>query len=49
MPYIRVWIHLIWSTKNREPILERELRSKVFDHIKTNGRQKGIYLDSNEV
>ena len=46
MPYIRIWIHLIWSTKNREPILERELRQKVFDHIKVNAKDKGIYLDT---
>ncbi|MGH2566709.1 MAG: IS200/IS605 family transposase [Bacteroidota bacterium] len=46
MPYVRVWIHLIWSTKNREPMLERELRARVFDHIKVNAKDKNIYLDT---
>ena len=46
MPYVRVWIHLIWSTKNREPLLQKELRSKLFDHIKSNAKDKGVYLDT---
>jgi putative transposase len=45
MPYVRVWTHFIWSTKNREPMLEQKIRSKVFDHIKSNAKEKGIYLD----
>ena len=27
-------------------MLERELRAKVFDHIKTNAKEKSIYLDT---
>lgn len=46
MPYVRVWVHAIWSTKNREPILERELRTKVFEHIKANAKEKNIFLDT---
>lgn len=46
MPYVRVWIHLIWSTKNREPMLERELRHKIIEHITANAKEKGIYLDT---
>ena len=46
MPYVRVWIHLIWSTKAREPLLERGLRPEVFQHIKANAREKNIYLDT---
>jgi putative transposase len=43
---VRVWIHLIWSTKCRQPILEKEFREELFDHIRENAREKGIYLDS---
>jgi len=46
MPYVRIWVHLIWSTKNREPKLEKDLRPKVFDHIKANAKEKGIFLDA---
>lgn len=46
MPYVRVWVHLIWSTKNREPILTDELRKQIIAHIKENAGKKDIYLDS---
>ncbi len=46
MPFVRIWIHLIWSTKNRQPRLPKELRSRVFTHIRENARDKGIHLDS---
>jgi putative transposase len=45
MPYIKIWIHLIWSTKNRQPFLKMELKSKVISHIKENAKNKNIYLD----
>jgi putative transposase len=45
MPYVRVWVHLIWSTKNREPLLAKELRPGLFEHIKANAREKNIYID----
>ena len=45
MPYIRIWIHLVWATKDRYPYLTKEVRSKVFAHIKENARTKGIYID----
>ncbi|MFK7948066.1 MAG: IS200/IS605 family transposase [Saprospiraceae bacterium] len=46
MPYIKIWIHLVWSTKNREPYLQgKELRKKVWQHIKENAASKDIYLD----
>ena len=45
MPWVKVWIHFVWSTKNREPYLSDEIRLKVFQHIRENAKQKGIYLD----
>jgi REP element-mobilizing transposase RayT len=44
MPYVRIWLHLIWSTKNREPILAKDLRPIVFKHISENAKRKGIFL-----
>ena len=46
MPYIRIWVHLIWSTKNRVPLLADGLRAQVFSHIKENASKKDIYLDT---
>lgn len=45
MPFIKVWVHLIWSTKNRNKIITPDLKYKLYDHIKDNARKKGIYLD----
>ncbi|AYN06649.1 MULTISPECIES: IS200/IS605 family transposase [unclassified Flavobacterium] len=46
MPFIKVYIHLVWSTKNRVPYLDSaELRQKVWQHIRENAKEKGIYID----
>jgi putative transposase len=45
VPYIRVWIHYVWSTKNRLPVLADEFRYPLFEHIKKNALLKKIYLD----
>ncbi len=46
MPYVRIWVHLIWSTKNRTAILVDGLRQRVFTHIKENAPRKDIFLDA---
>ncbi len=46
MSWVRIWVHLVFSTKNREPFLHKEIRKKVFQHIKQNAEKKDIYLDS---
>ena len=46
MPYIKTYIHFVWSTKNRIPFLDnKELRQKVWHHIKENAKEKGIFVD----
>lgn len=45
MPFIRVWIHYVWATKNRNQILTKDLRRILFDHIRQNAKTKAIYLD----
>ena len=46
MPFIKVYIHFVWSTKNRIPFLDSlALREKVWNHIKDNGKKKGIFID----
>lgn len=46
MSFIKVYIHFVWSTKNRIPFLDSpELRAKVWQHIKENANEKGIYID----
>lgn len=46
MPFVKVYIHLVWSTKKRIPFLDsKELRTTVWNHIHENSVQKGIYID----
>ena len=47
MPFLKVYLHIVWSTKNREPFLiEPNLRSAMWEHIRTNAKKKGIYIDT---
>ena len=45
MPYIRIWIHMVWATKDRKPYLIDGVREKVFMHIKEYAQAKDIHLD----
>ena len=45
MPYIRIWIHIIWTTKNRERIITKEIRQNLLKHIRENAKVKNIFLD----
>lgn len=46
MPFIKIYIHIVFLTLNRLPYLNSpEVRIKVWKHIKENASHKGIYLD----
>jgi REP element-mobilizing transposase RayT len=46
MAYVKVYIHFVWSTKNREPYFKtKELRQQVWQHIRENAIKKGIFID----
>ena len=45
MPYVKVWMHIVWSTKNRLPFLTDSIRPTVFQHIRENAKKKDIFLD----
>ena len=47
MRWISIWVHLVFSTKNREPYLyNNEIRKKVFQHIRDNANGKNIWIDT---
>ncbi len=46
MPYTKVFIHYIWATKNRRPLISKELKPLILQHISENARKKGIFIDS---
>jgi len=45
MPYIKIWIHLIFSTKNRDNLITKQLKPQLLEHIKENSINKNIYID----
>ena len=46
MPFVKVYIHIVWSTKNRIPFLNsKDLRINVWKHIIQNANEKGIFID----
>ena len=46
MSWIRIWIHLVFSTKNREAyFIKKEIKEKIIEHIKSNAKEKDIWLE----
>jgi putative transposase len=45
MAYIRIWIHCVWGTKNRAPLLSKDKISIIINHIREQAKKKGIYID----
>jgi len=45
MPFIKIWVHLVWATKNRMPLLTKNIRQQLFAHIRENAKIKNIHLD----
>jgi putative transposase len=47
MPFTKVYIHFIWSTKDRQPFLNSKvLREKIWEHLRENAKGKGIFIDT---
>jgi putative transposase len=47
MPFTKVYIHFVWTTKYKMPFLDSpELRQTVWKHIKENAKAKGIFVDA---
>jgi len=46
MSFVKIWVHAVWATKCREPLLTKELRRQLFPHVISNAKTKNIYIDS---
>lgn len=46
MSFVKIWVHLVFATKNREPLLSKELRQILISHIIENCKEKDIYLQA---
>ncbi|HEX6983679.1 MAG TPA: IS200/IS605 family transposase [Balneolaceae bacterium] len=44
--YSSIWIHLIWTTKARDPLLHRNFRVQLFQSIKQDSLENELLLDS---
>ncbi|MBU0701162.1 IS200/IS605 family transposase [bacterium] len=43
--HVKIWVHIIWSTYNRERILHKDLRSKLFRHLLDSSKGLGIITE----
>ena len=46
MAYIKIWVHFVWTTKNRQALLTKNVKSNIITHIRENAKKKNIYIDS---
>jgi putative transposase len=46
MSFVKIWVHLVFATKNREPLLKKEFRYDLYKHIKENCKEKDIFLQA---
>lgn len=46
MSFVKIWVHIVFSTKNREPLLNKDIRYQIKRRIIQNCQQNNIYLQS---
>jgi putative transposase len=46
MSYVRIWVHLVFTTKDRTPWLKKEIRQDIYQHIAKNCKEKEIFLQA---
>jgi putative transposase len=47
--YSRVWLHLVWATLERRPLLAKPAAVKLSEYLTDYAKQKGIYMKINFV
>jgi REP element-mobilizing transposase RayT len=47
--YSRVWLHLVWATLDRCPLLNKDAAVKLSAHLHDYAKSKGIYMRINFV
>lgn len=46
MSYVKILVHIVFTTKDREPFLSPSIRPLIFNHIKEYAKLNNIYLES---
>ena len=44
MPFWRCYFHLVWATKNREPIIDPENEARLYAYIIAKSAELGVYV-----
>jgi len=44
MSYTKIWVHAVWGTKGRHPLLSNGFRQAFLDHLKENAEKKDIEI-----
>ena len=47
--YSRVWLHIVWATLERRPLLDKPAAARLSAHLHDYAKQKGIYMKINFV
>ena len=45
--YSRVWLHLVWATLERRPLLNKVAAARLSIHLTRYANEKGIYMKIN--
>jgi putative transposase len=45
MSFVKIWVHAVWATKDREKVLIPEAKQLICNHIRRNALLKGFYID----
>lgn len=46
MPFTKIMVHIVWSTKNRQLGLRKEIRKQIGEHIRKNAIEKEIFIQA---
>ena len=44
--YHKIWLHYIWATKKRQPLITKDWKNKLIHHFKEYGKENDIYVDT---
>jgi putative transposase len=45
MSYVKIWLHCVWSTKNRECIIPNSFRPILLSHFREYALSKSVFID----
>jgi putative transposase len=44
MPFWRLYYHLVWATKNREPLIRPEIEARLYAYLVHKAAEQGVYV-----